>query len=382
MHIVFYSDDIGLRSGGPSGYIANLKLGLELIKSSDILVLTPKIPRIVRYLISRFPIAKSRRSIKEKVSAFFLNSALARLDWERVDSVICHTCADVLFIDNFLLKIERRNQVKILQMSHSPILPSMESGMDDLGRLQGNGESINFLKGQELASFRVSDAFIVPSQHAMDSYYRDSSFFRYLRKDILICPTGSIGLEKVEKQEARNRLKIDVPYIISFVGRHCYTKGYDRLIEIARKILAQRNDVVFLVAGRESNLIKPLNHPRWVELGWVDPSLILSASDVFISPNRDSYFDLVLLECMSLGCYIIASAVGGNLDLAKNNPGMTLYSSIETCVDSINSFLDLPLEERRRTSEAGIALFNELYSVRPFAYRYQHMLDSLKSTLS
>ena len=35
-NVIFFSGSIDLRAGGPAGYIANLKKGLELIKSQKI----------------------------------------------------------------------------------------------------------------------------------------------------------------------------------------------------------------------------------------------------------------------------------------------------------------------------------------------------------
>ena len=379
MNVVFYSDEINLRSGGPSGYVANLKSGLQVLGCRDVEVVSLNVPGWLRKILFLIPTKHWRSLLRKRVRRFLIAKSLRKVDWANVDSVTCHTCKDVLFIHDFIAKINKK--ILILQMSHSPVLPSIEKGLDDMGCFHDSRDSRRMAEW-EMQSFRISDAIISPSQHAMDSYYRDSKEFLELRKKILICPTGSPGLIRLDKLEARKKLGLDTPYVIAYVGRHCSTKGYDDLISIGEKVLSKREDVTFVIAGNLSKLIRPLKHPRWRELGWQDPSVLLSAADILISAGKDSYFDLSIIESMSVGCHVIAHAVGGNLDLAQDNLVIELYDTHDSCINKIDGYLSLSNEERERRSALAIRSFDLNYSIIPFARRYVKMIDLLDGLMS
>lgn len=56
-----------------------------------------------------------------------------------------------------------------------------------------------------------------------------------------------------------------------------------------------------------------LKDSRWKEVGWTnDSQSIIAASDVFVLPNRETYFDIIMLEVLSCGKIVIASRTGGN----------------------------------------------------------------------
>ena len=56
-----------------------------------------------------------------------------------------------------------------------------------------------------------------------------------------------------------------------------------------------------------------LKTDHWIEVGWTnDPHSLIAASDVFVLPNHETYFDLILLEVLSLGVPVVMSRTGGN----------------------------------------------------------------------
>ena len=56
----------------------------------------------------------------------------------------------------------------------------------------------------------------------------------------------------------------------------------------------KNNKTKFLIAWKEYP-IKWLNNDRWIEIWWTDkPYEIIKASDIFILPNKETYFDLIL----------------------------------------------------------------------------------------
>ena len=78
-NVIFFSGSIDLRAGGPAGYIANLKKGLELIKSQKIQFIVgsktnssvefrKKISKLLTFWI---PVKKHRRKLRKVISESF-----------------------------------------------------------------------------------------------------------------------------------------------------------------------------------------------------------------------------------------------------------------------------------------------------------------------
>ena len=175
----------------------------------------------------------------------------------------------------------------------------------------------------------------------------------------------------------REKYNITTPYIISYIGRHNKIKGYDLLKEIASRILAKRDDVTFLIGGKVSSDIQPLNNPRWIELGFVNPPDVLSISDCFILPNRQTYFDLVLLEVMSMGVPVFASATGGNKSVYNTTKAINLYSDIDECVEQLNLYLDADGNTKEQMRKNTLQAYGDNYTLEIFAKNYVKLIESL-----
>ena len=60
--------------------------------------------------------------------------------------------------------------------------------------------------------------------------------------------------------------------------------------------LFNNQNTYFLIAGKEEPM-KGLDNSHWIEVGWTnDPHSLIAASDVFVLPNHETYFDLVFLS--------------------------------------------------------------------------------------
>lgn len=106
--------------------------------------------------------------------------------------------------------------------------------------------------------------------------------------------------------------------------------------------MKSNDKIYFLIAGREEPLTG-LNDKRWIEVGWTNkPHEIISASDMFILPNKETYFDLILLEVMSIGKPIILTNTGGNKYFKKFENGLLYYdySEINQAIKQIKDIID------------------------------------------
>ena len=133
-----------------------------------------------------------------------------------------------------------------------------------------------------------------------------------------------------------------------------------------------------MVAGREGPLYG-LEGDRWIEVGWTsDPHSLISASDIFVLPNRETYFDLILLEVMSLGLPIVLSKTGGNKYFSSFKcSGLMQYESIE---EAKNIILFLKEQDKcymNRIGNENRVLFETEFTDDKFAQRYIEVLREI-----
>lgn len=98
---------------------------------------------------------------------------------------------------------------------------------------------------------------------------------------------------------------------VCFVGRHNKVKGYDFLKNIALKTWEKNANVTFVIGGAQKN-VPAIKDSRWIELGWVNTDSLLNSVDVFVLPNQQTYYDLILLEVLRAGKPILLTDTGGN----------------------------------------------------------------------
>ena len=270
---------------------------------------------------------------------------------------------------------------KVILTSHSPCAYHKEL----LERLNSR-DRINHSK--ELAeleildeySFNRADVIVFPCKEAEEPYFhswekyeknRDAEKIRYL-------PTGIIPCEAQENRDAI-RLSRGIPldaFVISYVGRHNEIKGYGDLLACVPNIL-KANNAWMLVAGKEGPLFPP-SLPNWIEEGWTsDPHSIIAASDIFVLPNRETFFDLILLEVMSLGIPIAASATGGNRFFENKCSGLLLYKNPSQLGNIISTLHDMTLSDRQKLGNMNKSYFNQHHTTSIFAHNYIKLLDSL-----
>ncbi len=209
------------------------------------------------------------------------------------------------------------------------------------------------LKGVDRYAFSRADYIFFPCQEAEEPYadtWPEFSTIADTKRDAFRYVLTGIPPAKAAKTRAQvcEMCGIDEGrFIVSYVGRHNKVKGYARLLRIGEQVLSQHPDVQFLVAGKETPL-HGLQHERWHEVGWTtDPHSYIAASDVFVLPNEATYFDIVMLEVLSLGCIVVASRTGGNKYFEKNGvEGIFLFDTEEEAVAHIAAIKAMTPEQR------------------------------------
>ena len=120
-------------------------------------------------------------------------------------------------------------------------------------------------------------------------------------------------------------------------------------------------------------------HGRWIKLGWADPAEVFRAADVFCLPNRQTYYDLVLLEALSSGSFVVASATGGNKSVFHETGGaITLYDGEAGLLPALRQALDLPEAAREAQRAQALAAWEANYTLEAFARRFVALTETLR----
>lgn len=401
-HHVYLEWFLDGRAGGPPGYLANLLYGYNQIgyigapsiifdtyqgkKPSNEKKKTSIIKRAMKSIFSCFPMGQAFYA--EKISKYQYNNyntlkswlsnpdeimpdqgVIARIDWKKTRSIHVHTVPDVIKIKNYLRK-NFIGDIKVILTAHTPEPYAKEQYNIYLADGQSEKrakELMNLWEAIEKRGYEMADIIIYPSKEAMEPHLNQVEGLREImrNKDIRFMPTGCKQLiAKMDKNTAKEKYGVKDKFVVGFIGRHNKVKGYDLLQEAAQKIFGINDDIVFLIGGGAQGSFELLKDSRWIEAGWVNPAEMLAAVDVFVLPNRETYYDLVLLEVMSMGVPVIATATGGNKSVHKVVPEVTLCdASSSSMAESIMSYYFMSVKERdqigKRIRNAYLSHFTE-----------------------
>lgn len=408
LHCIYYDWHLDIRAGGPTGYLANLQLGLSRIEKStkckiwfavrdkvqgtcgksgvkDFFLKIPGFP----YMYCNYLSVKKRKEqlayiegVKNIKNELANTKLLPDELLKRVKAIHTHTVADLLKVSN-LLDVKGIKGVKLILTSHTP--ESVADEYYNQKKLEGYSEKnlddlYNAWREIELLAYQKADIVIAPSKDALEparivlgDQFINNKLTRFVE-------TGAEAISSnLTKSEARKKYGVKTQLVIGYLGRHNHIKGYDVLKIAAQNILKEYPDVTFLIAGDlGKGKYAPLNHPRWIECGRVNPADFLPALDLFVLPNRQTYYDLAFLEVMSQGIPIICSRTGGNISLAKDVRTTVTYDdgSQELEMAIKNTLKDEYLLSREN-SEYISNVYLRKFTLSEFARRYQLEVENI-----
>ena len=394
MKVLIYKDKNSLEPiGGPTGYLYNLYNELNKNENTEIEFLDSKkskIRMVIKKIYEKLPNEfrkkyKYKKNIKEIYN--ILNNVISdkknkisKIDLNKYDAVHFHDTYTMYMVKDSL----ENYKGKVIITSHSPkvyfkeILDKVPNDM----YLQRK-KDFDKLEKIDTYAFNRADYILFPCEEAEEPYFNTWEKYKDIKQKNLnkyiYIPTGIIPKNIVESQESI-RSKYNIPpdaMVISYVGRHIEVKGYKKLKEIGERILEKNENVYFLIAGVEAP-IKGLKHERWIEVGWnKNPMNLVNASDVFILPNKETYFDLILLEVMSIGKSVILTNTGGNKYFKKfENAGLYYYEYSD--VDEVEKIVNnLSKEKLNRDGENNKNIIFNNFTVGIFLKKYINVLNNL-----
>jgi glycosyltransferase involved in cell wall biosynthesis len=393
--LIWDSFELKERNGGPPTYLYNLKKGLESGENGYNLQIDFLSNLIYAKHKGHYK-SRSRTSLKKLIPGTILknlqilnyifrlwkfNFTLDIDELKKYDAIHFHLSIDI-YKYRRILKYYRG---EILLTSHSPI-PSWVETIEDIYCLEIKNTFPLFrrvLESMDLFGFKKANVLVFPCVESIEPYLNWSRYcleihtlakYKYL-------PSGIPEIQfKKNSRDLRKELGIpDDAVVFSFIGRHTVVKGYDLLVALGESVLSKCNNVYFVVAGKQSPL-KGLSHPNWIEVGWTDdPHSYVNASDVFILPNRQTFFDLVLIEVLSIGKPIILSDSGGNKHFEKY-AGSGFYFFEKNNLASLEDVFYKTIENKPLFKEQGVfnkEIYKVYYSLSPFVNRVEDLYMSL-----
>lgn len=375
--------------GGPAGYLSHLYSGFAANEPEFLYIVEPNSSIGQQGGTGRKNTLSGKCGVFYEVKSifsYFKKGFIVRQKYRKIineyDYLHVHDSESVWYLTKFA-----KFKGKIILTSHRPE-PLCDEVLNSIkAKYSGNFRFLRlFLNGIESYSYKRADAFIFPSEHAAGIYEEFPGYSKgKLEKPIKFIITGLNKKEaNATKKEYFKLHNIDIdPHkpIVSYIGRHNKIKGYDRVVASFDAI--KQNNACVIVAGAPGAIHYPDNED-WVELGYINDAMnLMHISDVIVIPNRNTYFDLVIIEALSMGKIVITSNTGGNLDIAKNCEGLVLFdnNTPNACSKAISSILSMPKEQRGILEKASKSYYEKYCTPQIFAYNYLKAISEIENIL-
>lgn len=251
---------------------------------------------------------------------------------------------------------------KVILQPHCPELPSEEVAAQDYPE-----DAVAWYRAAERRAFARADVCILPNKDTVpifSSLMRQDQRVEYL-------------LSGCRQQIARFTLPLDPAYVYYlYLGRRIPIKGFDLVMEAFQRAHKANSSLRLLLIGPG----EPARVPGVIDVGHTtEPASWLAACDYLVSANRQSYFDLAVMEALSLGTPLIIACTGGHRFFADaNSPGIAALPATEVELLTL-SFLDHRL--KRSNNAQASAANQELYRNHLAGAAYRARLDRLLARL-
>jgi glycosyltransferase involved in cell wall biosynthesis len=214
------------------------------------------------------------------------------------------------------------------------------------------------------------------------SFRRNDSKFFYV-------PSAILDLN-IDDKKMQRFSDFGIPqdaFVVTYFGRHNLIKGYDILKIVGTALLDKYPKLYFLCAGIGD--LQPVNHPGWIELGFINNAHeLLYQSNLYILPNRETFFDLITLEILRSSTPIILSETGGNRYFKEELPkeeieGFDFFNvnNIDDLISKVEAHINEYYNNRDKYEQKAIAnrsLYLKRFTVESFVKSYLSKINSLR----
>lgn len=397
MKVLIWIEKLESRRGGPTTYLYNLKESVLASGLSDKIAFladyriggnntspaqsaTPATTGGLRHLLKTSVPERVRANIAGVKFLKHLRHLMSqplpyKVDLNEFDVIHFHSTLDLYKNYQHLKDFKG----KIYLTTHCPKAPHLEIIEDELKTTVNYFNFGLYDKFEHIDKFAFdkADKLIFPCQEALEPYYNTWPAFAdaIKGKKISYVPTAT-GAPQIKRSTDEVREQYHIPedaFVVVYAGRHNEVKGYSNLKAFGAKALEKYPNVYFLIAGKEEPLTG-LKHDRWIEVGWTnDPHSVIKAGNLFVLPNNETYFDLIALEVLALGQFMLMSNVGGNKYFKKfNDIGIRYFDKkdINGMMTQLDEIINTPTAERQRLGHNNAELYAREFSFAHFANNY------------
>lgn len=219
---------------------------------------------------------------------------------------------------------------------------------------------------EELRQYELSDGLICPTVYALENYFEGhpdlrQKFERIAKFEILS------GVRKLEKVISSAN-----PKKVTYLGRFHESKGFDLFLEASD---VSRTQIDWQCGGfgqLESNI---KNYSKVTNLGWItNVESVLSETAVLIVPNRTTYFDLVILEAISIGIPVITTNTGGNRVFNSSSNFILCDCNSKDIGEAVDCLIT---ENSSGYSLENERLYESTYTLEKFSLRHNDLANTL-----
>lgn len=394
MKILIWDKDIQLRNaGGPSGYLWNLHefLGIESKSEisfySDLINSENRAKPILFRIVLRILYILNFSNFANILYNYFCIGKLSEYERNVIrqfDYVHFHSIASSTAYNHCLQKLG----CKTILTLHSPEpvineLCSCNSIISDL--IKKYSIIHRYFEQKEIQQLCQVSHLMFPVPSALECYtsvskdYNDFFNLERTRKKIFFVPTCIPDICNSENEYVLDKYNIPKNSLrVCFVGRHTEVKGYNYLQSIAKSVWDRRKDVVFVIGGNSNQSVYPDDN-RWIELGWVNTINLLNEIDIFILPNKQTYFDLIALEILRAGVPLITTLTGGNKYLSFKNKGGILFIPNDDVESASNTIANITKDQCKSFGAKNREIFLNNFTMDNYCAQYIYSLNNIKN---
>ena len=104
----------------------------------------------------------------------------------------------------------------------------------------------------------------------------------------------------------------------------------------------------------------------------------MAASDTFVLPNKETYFDLVLLEVLSLGTPVVISNTGGNKYFEQfKMDGIKLFDTEKDAIEIIERNMTFEPEAFSKITKENTTFYNSNFTIEKFGRNYVDLITNI-----
>lgn len=364
--LIFNNYRLHLTDGGPSGFLAQNLLGHSSkyydLNSPNTSFTSRVFYKLNRYLKENLDIEAAGLHKTHMFKEMGTNA-------QKVFKIIhAKKYKFIYFHDVWQLKsclpLIHPSQIILLQ-AHCPELPSEEIASQQPKFSQ---QDVEWSKEAEKDAFKRADILIFPNHDSTKIYTSLIS----PKSKVYYLTSGAKQVEDLRKYPINNE-KIQLLYI----GRRNKIKGFDIIQESFDNAYKIKKDINLILIGNGDKIEKE----GVFDIGFShSPHHWIYNCDYVINCNRQSYFDLSVIETLSIGTPLILSTNFGHKEFAEDK-SKGIIDIGEPTVQNLTNALLSPVLRKKELNQEAIEENQLLYKNKYSDFVYRENLENLLHTI-